>query len=102
VISRSMSSTHFPYTTLFRSDGACVQLNATGGTSYSWSPITGLSNPNIANPIACPTANTTYTVIVTNANSCTATDSVTITLNPLPDRKSTRLNSSHVKISYAV
>lgn len=65
-------------------DGACVQLNATGGTSYSWSPITGLSNPNIANPIACPTANTTYTVIVTNANSCTATDSVTITINPLP------------------
>ncbi len=65
-------------------DGACVQLNATGGTSYSWSPITDLSNPNIANPIACPTANTTYTVIVTNANSCTATDSVTITINPLP------------------
>ena len=65
-------------------DGDCIQLNATGGTSYSWTPTTGLSNPNIANPIACPTANITYTVIVTNANSCTATDSVTITINPLP------------------
>jgi gliding motility-associated-like protein len=29
-----------------------LQLNATGGTSYLWSPITGLSDPTIANPIA--------------------------------------------------
>jgi gliding motility-associated-like protein len=29
-----------------------LQLNASGGTSYLWSPITGLSDPNIANPIA--------------------------------------------------
>ncbi|MBQ20608.1 MAG: hypothetical protein CMD31_07615, partial [Flavobacteriales bacterium] len=65
-------------------DGACVQLNATGGTSYSWSPTTGLSNPNIANPIACPTVNTTYVVTVSNAANCMNTDSVTITLNPLP------------------
>jgi len=65
-------------------DGACIQLNATGGTSYSWSPTTGLSNPNIANPIACPTVNTTYVVTVSNAANCTNTDSVTITINPLP------------------
>lgn len=65
-------------------EGDCLQLNATGGTSYSWSPTTGLSNPNIANPTACPTVNTTYVVTVNNAANCTATDSVTITLNPLP------------------
>jgi len=65
-------------------DGACANLIATGGTSYSWSPTTGLSNPNIANPIACPTVNTTYVVTVSNGANCTATDSVTITLNPLP------------------
>ena len=59
-------------------------MNATGGTTYSWSPTTGLSNPNIANPIACPTVNTTYVVTVSNAASCTTTDSVTITINPLP------------------
>lgn len=28
-----------------------LQLNATGGISYHWSPATGLSNPTIANPI---------------------------------------------------
>ena len=41
-----------------------VQLNATGGTTYLWSPATGLSNPNIANPIASPLVPTTYTVSV--------------------------------------
>lgn len=32
--------------------GQPLQLNAGGGRSYVWSPSTGLSNPNIANPIA--------------------------------------------------
>ena len=41
-----------------------VQLNATGGVSYQWTPITGLSNPNIANPIASPIVPTTYVVAV--------------------------------------
>ena len=55
-----------------------VQLNPTGGVSYQWSPATGLSNPNIANPLAKPSSNTTYTVTSTDANGCTATDSVTV------------------------
>lgn len=59
--------------------GATAQLNATGGTSYSWSPSTGLSNPNIANPIASPTQTTAYTVVVTNGN-CTLTDEVVVTV----------------------
>ena len=42
--------------------GGQVQLRATGGRSYSWSPAEGLSNPNIANPIASPARTTTYTV----------------------------------------
>jgi gliding motility-associated-like protein len=32
--------------------GQPLQLNAYGGVSYVWSPSTGLSNPNIANPVA--------------------------------------------------
>lgn len=69
--------------------GAGVQLNAaaagscgSGGTvSYSWSPTTGLNNPNIANPIASPTTTTTYTVTATESASCaTATASSTITV----------------------
>lgn len=42
--------------------GGNVQLNATGGGTYIWSPAATLSNPNIANPIATPTQTTTYTV----------------------------------------
>ncbi|MCB0564499.1 MAG: gliding motility-associated C-terminal domain-containing protein [Phaeodactylibacter sp.] len=42
--------------------GGQVQLQATGGRSYSWTPADGLSNPNVANPIASPLQTTTYTV----------------------------------------
>lgn len=45
--------------------GTSGQLNATGATYYSWSPTTGLSNPNIANPTVSGGAEgsvTTYTV----------------------------------------
>lgn len=42
--------------------GQAVQLNTTGGLSYTWAPATGLSNTNTANPVATPTVSTTYTV----------------------------------------
>ncbi|MBL0146270.1 MAG: gliding motility-associated C-terminal domain-containing protein [Chitinophagaceae bacterium] len=58
-----------------------VQLNTTaGGTSYSWTPAGVLNNPNIRNPIATISANTTFYVTVTNAAGCSSTDSVKITL----------------------
>ncbi|MGQ0827839.1 MAG: PKD domain-containing protein [Bacteroidota bacterium] len=60
--------------------GASTTLNATGGTSYSWSPATGLSNSTIANPIASPAATTTYTVTAT-AGACSATDAVVVNVN---------------------
>ncbi len=64
--------------------GSSTNLNASGGTTYSWSPTTGLSNPNIANPVANPTTSTPYTVTVTNGNGCSNIDIVNITVNPLP------------------
>jgi hypothetical protein len=62
--------------------GNSTTLNASGGTTYSWLPVTGLSNPAIANPVATPTSTTTYTVTVGNG-SCSSTSSVTITVNSL-------------------
>ena len=35
-----------------------IQLSASGGISYSWTPETGLNDPNIPNPIARPLENT--------------------------------------------
>jgi len=65
--------------------GNSANLNAMGGGSYSWSPSTGLSNPNIANPTASPNSTTTYTVTVTNGNGCTDTDQVTVSVNSNPN-----------------
>jgi gliding motility-associated-like protein len=65
--------------------GQSVQLNATGGTSYSWSPPGGLSNTQVPDPFANPSTNTVYTVLVTDVNGCQNSDSVLVTVNPLPN-----------------
>ncbi len=64
--------------------GNSAQLNASGGVTYSWTPITGLSNPNIANPIASPLVTTTYQVIVTDAMNCSGKDSIKVTVASPP------------------
>ncbi|MBS1589463.1 MAG: PKD domain-containing protein, partial [Bacteroidetes bacterium] len=61
-----------------------VQLQATGAVSYVWTPSSGLSCTNCANPLANPTVTTTYKVTGTGANGCSDTSLVTITVNPLP------------------
>lgn len=64
--------------------GQSAQLTASGGNTYAWSPTIGLSNPNIANPIATPNNTTTYTVIITDANGCSATRSTSVTVETAP------------------
>ena len=47
--------------------------------TYSWSPSTFLSDPNIANPIATAvTTETTYTLTVTSSTGCSDTETVTV------------------------
>jgi len=58
----------------------------TGGTpgyTYSWSPAAGLSNANIANPVANPAVTTTYTLTVTDSKGCQRSLSITINVLPL-------------------
>lgn len=63
-----------------------AQLNVTGSsTGYAWWPSAGLSDTTIANPIANPTATTTYFVVSTNATGCTNVDTVIVTVNPVPN-----------------
>lgn len=64
--------------------GSSTTLNATGGTSYSWSPSTGLSNSTSANPVASPTVSTTYTLTATNSTGCSDTSVVKVFVNPRP------------------
>jgi hypothetical protein len=61
-----------------------IQLLAGGGVVYSWSPGATLDNPGIANPVATPTTNTEYFVTVTDNNSCSSVDSVTVSIRPDP------------------
>ncbi|MCF8276828.1 MAG: PKD domain-containing protein [Flavobacteriales bacterium] len=55
-----------------------------GGETAQWSPTTALTNPSISNPSSNPASNTTYTLTITDANGCTNTDDIGITVNPLP------------------
>lgn len=61
-----------------------VQLNTTGGSTYSWTPVTGLSDPAIANPVATPSVTTEYIVTGITANGCSAKDTVVINISPAP------------------
>lgn len=56
-----------------------ASTTATGAT-FNWSPSTGLSATNIANPVAGPLHTTVYTVTVT-AGSCTATGDVLVSVS---------------------
>jgi gliding motility-associated-like protein len=70
--------------------GQAVQLNAidvdnAGFTQYVWTPASGLSNPNIADPVATVSETTTYTVTATTAEGCEGVDSITIKAFTLAD-----------------
>jgi gliding motility-associated-like protein len=62
------------------SKGLGVQLVASGGISFLWTPAESLSNPAIANPIATPVATTNYLVTITDQLGCQATDEVTVSV----------------------
>ena len=49
--------------------------------SYSWSPVNGLNNTNISNPLANPIATTDYIVTTTSENGCIAKDTVKVFVN---------------------
>lgn len=68
----------------FMCEGESVQLQASGGSAYAWTPVDGLSNPNFGAPTASPEATTTYTVLVTSPQGCQANDQVMVTVVPLP------------------
>src|SRR2546430_11576520 len=112
MIRRPPRSTLFPYTTLFRSAGFSV-VSAGGefvqfscgvglsGAVYCWGANFGgqLGTGSVGGssflpvPIAAPAGGTFTTVSAGGLHACAVAT---------PDRKSTRLNSSHSPISYAV
>ncbi len=65
--------------------GSSSTLTATGGVAYTWSPATGLSATTGTTVIANPAITTTYTLTGRNAQSCSNTATMIMTVNPLPN-----------------
>ncbi|HWY12395.1 MAG TPA: PKD domain-containing protein, partial [Bacteroidia bacterium] len=65
--------------------GSSGGLQAGGGTSYNWTPATGLSNTTSSNPAANPTVTTIYSVAITNTvTGCSRTLTTQVAVNPKP------------------
>lgn len=64
--------------------GQSGQVNIIGYNSYSWSPNTYISSTTVGNPVLNPPVSTTYYVTFTDACSNSQSDSVHVTVNPLP------------------
>ncbi len=62
-----------------RCDSVQIEARASGsGLSYSWSPADFLSCTDCPEPVAAPFSATVYHLIVSDANGCTASDSVLV------------------------
>ena len=66
--------------------GDSVTIGSHNYTSvtYSWSPPTGLSDPNVGQPKAAPTMTTIYTLTYTDCDNNMTTDDVTVFVNADP------------------
>ncbi|HET9056964.1 MAG TPA: PKD domain-containing protein [Chitinophagaceae bacterium] len=64
--------------------GQSLQLQATGGQIYSWSPPTGLNKTDTANPIANLLNSQTYIVRVSTPEDCFAFDTINVKVFTTP------------------
>lgn len=70
-------------------NGGSYQVSLPGYSSYNWSPNTNISSTTSGTPVLSPVVSTTYYVTVTDACNNQQTDSIRITVNPLPNTQLT-------------
>lgn len=76
-----ISSVSSSAATICAGESTNLNVSATNAVTYNWSPSTGLDNSTISNPLATPSATTTYTVTVYNG---VCSSDTTIDVNVLP------------------
>lgn len=64
--------------------GNQVQIGTGSSSNCLWSPATGLSSTSDCQPFASPSSSEVYSLLITDVHGCTDTDTVTVTVNPLP------------------
>ena len=64
--------------------GGSSVLEASGGSSYTWSPSQSLSSSSGNSVTATPSTTTTYTVTGDDGSGCTGTATVTVNVSSLP------------------
>src|SRR5207302_7945131 len=84
----------FPYTTLFRS--------VSGAVLAAGLALRPAAADDIGKQVTCPVMGSSFKVSKSTEFRMVNGQAVYFCCGGCPDRKSTRLNSSHVKISYAV
>src|SRR5205814_8460937 len=92
----------FPYTTLFRSSALVLTLNTAVATSATRSEMVAVAIPVAGNVPETQAPEAIGLPRVVESMVAEVGRSMHTCAAPLVDRKSTRLNSSHLGISYAV
>lgn len=65
---------------------SALSANGKGTLTYSWVPITGLSDAAVFNPVASPLHSTSYTLTVKDSNQCTkSSDFLLAVQEPAPE-----------------
>src|SRR3712207_8191646 len=94
MIRRPPRSTLFPYTTLFRSTGRAAQVSAGDQGQVETGAGDHHVRPALVDPVRLPP--------IVRRDDDVDVGAKGLQLGGQKDRKSTRLNSSHANISYAV
>lgn len=80
--------------------GESTMLNIAGGNTYQWSPATYLSCTTCQHPIASPDSTITYTVAVTNTNTCVSYASIYLNVSTFPDTPVVTLTGNILSTPY--
>ena len=63
--------------------GDSTMLNASGGGSYLWTPLTGLTCSTCSNPTVRPISTSEYCVTVTDTNDCSQSACITVVVDTI-------------------